>query len=154
MHIRGGQFYRWAVSGWVHPGDQPSEEARRLLELRYRLSARVADEYCAAGFSTVVLDNIFGDDVVTWLRSVVARPRQLVVLRPSVAVVESRDSDRRRLLGKIAYHPGAPDIAGLDAQLVATPRIGLWLDTSAQTPQETVDEILRRRREARVDLVP
>lgn len=31
------------------------------------------------------------------------------------------------------------------------PRLGLWLDTSAQTPRETVDEILSRRSEASVD---
>lgn len=154
VHIRGVQFYRWAVRGWVHAGDEPADEARRLLDLRYRLAARVADEYCAAGFSTVVQDNIFGEDVVTWLRSVVARPRQLVVLRPSVAVVEARDEARHRLRGKVAYRPGALDVEGLDALLAATPRIGLWLDTSAQTPQETVDEILDRRGEARVDEVP
>ena len=29
-------------------------------------------------------------------------------------------------------------------------RLGLWLDTSEQTPEETVDEILRRRSEALV----
>jgi cytidylate kinase len=46
VHIRGGQFYRWATSGWVQPGDtaQP-DEARRLLDLRYRLSALTAGEY-------------------------------------------------------------------------------------------------------------
>jgi cytidylate kinase len=42
VHVRGGQFYRWAVRGWVHPGDEREAEARRLLDLRYRLSATVA----------------------------------------------------------------------------------------------------------------
>src|ERR1051325_2375185 len=85
VHVRGGQFYRWAVRGWVHV-DEPdrAEEARRLLDLRYRLSARVADEYAAAGFECVVQDNIYGPDVVAWLESITARPRHLVVLRPSV----------------------------------------------------------------------
>lgn len=32
-----------------------------------------------------------------------------------------------------------------------TPRIGLWLDTSRQSPEETVEEILSRIGEARVD---
>lgn len=36
-------------------------------------------------------------------------------------------------------------VADLDADLrTQTPRIGLWLDTSAQPPEETVDEILAR----------
>src|SRR5580692_2031390 len=68
VHLRGGQFFRWAVSGWTHPWDQDKEEARRLLNLRYRLSALVATEYCEAGFTTIVQDSIFGEDVVTWLQ--------------------------------------------------------------------------------------
>ncbi len=96
VHVRGGQFYRWAVSGWVHAGDARAEEARRLLDLRYRLSALVADEYCAAGFCTVVQDNIFGSDVVRWLRSAAGRPRHLVVLRPSAEVVRRREQGQAR----------------------------------------------------------
>ncbi len=90
VHVRGGQFYRWAVRGWVHAGDTRAGEARRLLDLRYRLAAIVADEYCRAGFCTVVQDNIFGEDVAAWLSSVTARPRRLVVLRPSPASSRSR----------------------------------------------------------------
>ena len=41
VHVRGGQFYRWAVNGWVHAGDPDQQEARRLLDLRYRLSLSV-----------------------------------------------------------------------------------------------------------------
>jgi cytidylate kinase len=91
VHVRGGQFYRWAVRGWVQPGNERAEEARRLLDLRYRLAALTPDEYCRAGFCTVVQDNIFGADVSHWLESVAARPRHLVVLRPSVAVVRQRE---------------------------------------------------------------
>lgn len=152
VHVRGGQFYRWAVKGWVHPhGDLHEAEARRLLDLRYRLSAMTADQYCAAGFTTVVQDNIFGNDVVTWLDQVEARPRHLVVLRPSIAVVTSRDAERQAALGKVAYRPGDHTIEQLDKVLGKTPRIGLWLDTSGQTPQQTVDEIMARRAEASVD---
>ncbi len=92
VHVRGGAFYRSVVRGWVHAGD-PSDplEARRLLDLRYQLSGSVADQYCDAGFTTVVQDNIFGLDVVAWLRNRTARPRHLVVLRPSVSVVGDDD---------------------------------------------------------------
>jgi hypothetical protein len=151
VHVRGAQFYRWAVRGWVHVGDEDSGEARRLLDLRYRLSARVAGEYCDAGFSTVVQDNIFGDDVVSWLHKVTARPRHLVVLRPSVAVAGERDQARRSSTGKVAYRTGHLSIDDLDGLLSKTRRLGLWLDTSAQTPSETVDEILHRRAESLVD---
>jgi hypothetical protein len=151
VHIRGGQFYRWAVRGWVHAGDARTDEARRLLDLRYRLSALAADEYCAAGFSTIVQDNIFGDDAIRWLESVAARPRHLVVLRPSLAVVHAREQARHEATGKIAYRPGEFSVEDLDEFLAQTPRIGLWLDTSAQTPDETVDEIMRSPSAAVVD---
>lgn len=151
VHVRGGQFYRWVARGWVHVGDPRSDEARRLLELRYRLAARVAEEYCDAGFTTVVQDNIYGDDVTRWLDGVRARPRRLVVLRPATEIVAARERHRQLTTGKVAYRPGEATIDELDNQLSLTPRIGLWLDTSTLTPDETVDEILHRRDEALVD---
>jgi hypothetical protein len=151
VHVRGGQFYRWVVRGWVHVDGEPASEVRRLLDLRYRLSARVADEYSAAGFAVVVQDNIFGADVTPWLTSIAARPRHLVVLRPSVAAVAAREEARRQKTGKVAYRDGAPSIEGLDDLLAATPRVGLWLDTSNQEPEQTVTEILSRASETLVD---
>jgi AAA domain len=151
VHIHGGQFYRWAVRGWVHAGDSSADEARRLLDLRYRLSALTADEYCRSGFCTVVQDNIFGGDVTRWLQSVAARPRHLVVLRPSLSIVWQREQQRRELTGKVAYRPGEFSAENLDRFLAETPRIGLWLDTSALTAAETVAEILHRQSEAVVD---
>ena len=149
VHVRGGQFYRWAVRGWVHVGDPDEGEARRLLDLRYRLSAHTAQEYADAGFTTVVQDNIYGVDVERWLDRMSA-PTHLVVLRPSIATVEARDAERRQTTGKVAYRDGFTPavndrhVAGTRADL------GLWLDTSDQSPQETVDEILLRSYEARV----
>ena len=151
VHVRGGQFYRWAARGWVHAGDARADEARRLLDLRYRLSALAADQYCGAGFDTVVQDNIFGEDVAAWLRAVAGRPRHLVVLRPSAAAVRDREQARKAATGKVAYRPGEFSIEDLDGFLGKTPGIGLWLDTSAQTAAETVAEILRRQPEAAVD---
>ena len=151
VHIRGGQFYRWAVRGWVHPGDARTAEARRLLDLRYRLSAMAADEYCRAGFAAVVQDNIFGADVARWLESVTARRRHLVVLRPSIAVIRQREQQRQLATGKVAYRPGEFTPEDLDGFLAETPRIGLWLDTSDMTAEETVSQILIRQSAAEVD---
>jgi hypothetical protein len=148
VHLRGGQFYRWAVRGWIHHDDPDALEARRHLELRYGLASIAADAYCDAGFTTVVQDNLYGGDVVDWLEGVRARPRHLVVLRPSIAAVAAREAARMSATGKVAYRPGGTTIEGLDAELGATPRIGLWLDTSELTPEQTVNEILKRRVEA------
>lgn len=148
VHIRGGQFYRWAVQGWVHFDDGDRREARRFLDLRYRLSALTAAEYADAGFTTVVQDNIYGADVAEWLDRVAPRLRRLVVLRPSVAVVSAREAARRETTGKVAYR-GGYTVAENDAALAATPaHLGLWLDTSAQSPAETVAEMLLRHDEA------
>lgn len=150
VHVRGGQFYRWAVTGWVHAGDPDEAEARRLLDLRYRLSSTVAIEYAAAGFTTVVQDNIYGVDVEHWLGRVPG-PKHLVVLRPSVETIERRDAERRRSTGKIAYRSGFTP--AINDQHVAGTRadLGLWLDSSRQTPDQTVDEIIERAGDARVD---
>lgn len=66
------------------------------------------------------------------------RPLHVVVLVPSPEAIAAREAGRK----KRAYGAWTP--ADLDRALRAgTPRIGLWLDTSRQTPQETVDVILR-----------
>jgi hypothetical protein len=148
VHVRGGQFYRWAVRGWVHFDGADPAEARRLLDLRYRLSATVAADYADAGFTTIVQDNIYGPDVVAWLAHVAPRPRRLVVLRPSVETLLARHEARRDATGKVAYR-GSYTAELNDRDLATTPRgLGLWLDTSTLSPDETADEILSRRDEA------
>ena len=150
VHVRGGQLYRWVVRGWVHHDDPDRVAARRDLELRYRLSARIADEYADAGFTVVVQDNIYGDDVVRWFDTLRTRPRHLVVLRPSVDEVAAREDARRAATGKVAYR-GAYTPADNDADVARTPQdLGLWVDTSTLTPTETVELVLARADEARV----
>jgi hypothetical protein len=155
VHVRGHQFARWIVSGAAAFDDADRVlEARRQLDLRYRLSSQAAATYAAAGFTAVVQDNIYGDDVVTWLAVAgAAAPAHLVVLRPAVGVVAARDDARRRATGKVAYR-GAFTPTENDRHLATTPPIGLWLDTSEQSADETVAEILRRRDEAAVSPSP
>lgn len=148
-HVRGDVFRRFGVTGWVDAGDPDRpDEARRLLDLRYGLAGHSADGYCSAGFTTVVQDNIYGPDVTHWLAERTAPVRHLVVLRPSITVVEARDAARLATTGKVAYRPDGLTAADLDDHLARTPPVGLWLDTSAQTADEAVDEILFRQAEA------
>jgi len=150
VHVRGDAFRRWAVTGWVQVDDPEPAEARRLLDLRYRLSATVADEYAAAGFTAVVQDNVYGPDVERWLDRIVATPKHLVVLRPRVEVVAAREAERERATGKVAYR-GRFTPAVNDEHLATTRHdLGLWLDTSDQTPTETVEVILARAADARI----
>jgi hypothetical protein len=148
--VRGAQFYRWVVRGWVHFDDADQVEARRLLDLRYRMSAQVADEYVAAGFTCVVQDNIYGADVERWLATLGSQPRRLVVLDPTVDVVAERDAARSAATGKIAYtHGFTPEVNV--ANLRSTRRDLGWIDTSNHSPAETLAEILERHTEALVE---
>lgn len=149
VHVRGGQFYRWVVRGWAPFDDPDVAAARRDLDLRYRLSRQAADTYATAGFTCVVQDNIYGADVATWLDALTV-PAHLVVLRPGVETLVRRDAERRAATGKVAYSQAFTP-ADNDAHLAGTDsRLGLWLDTSDQTPEETVAEVLARPEDSRV----
>lgn len=146
VHVRGDTFRRMVVNGREEMGAaEPSSEAVRQLELRYRLAAGVADGYAAAGFTVVLQDIILGHHLSEMVATIATRPLAVVVLAPRPEVVAQRDSDRQAARGKVAYRAGEESIADLDSYLrTHTPRIGLWLDTSEQTVDETVEEILAR----------
>ena len=147
VHVRGDGFRRMVRSGRAEMTADPPEEALRQLRLRYRIAAGVADEYFDNGFSVVIQDIVLGPALAEFVRDVRSRPLLVVGLRPTVEVVEQRERDR----SKVAYGEGRMSAAELDEMLTTeTPRIGLWLDSSALSPEETVDEIARGAERARV----
>lgn len=139
VHLRGDVFRRVIVNGRADMTAEPSDEALRQLRLRYDLAASTADRYAAAGFTVVLQDVVLGADLPAMVGRIRHRPLAVVVLAPRAEVVAARERDRP----KTGY--GDWPVADLDAGFRAdTPRIGLWLDTSDQTPDETVTEILAR----------
>jgi cytidylate kinase len=141
VHVKGDVFRRMVVAGRHEMTAPPSAEAWRQLRLRYRLGAAVADAYHDAGFSVVVQDVVIGPVLAEYAEMIRARPLVVVVLAPQPEVVARREAQR----GKVAYGEGRNTIADLDAALrEETPRIGLWLDTSHQTAEQSVDEIVAR----------
>jgi predicted kinase len=144
-HVRGDVFRRMVVSGRAEMTPGEPAEARRQLDLRYEMSAHIADRYAAAGFTAVVQDVILGPDLRGYLARIRTRPRYAVVLAPRPEVVAAREAAR----DKRGY--GDWTVAMLDGSLRRdTPRIGLWLDSSDQTPEETAGEVLTRLAEAEV----
>ena len=144
-HVRGDLFRRMIVSGRREFEPGAEEEAAAQLRLRYDLSAQVADGYAGAGITAVVQDVILGPELAAYVGRITTPRRHVVVLAPRPEVVAAREAGR----GKRGY--GAWTVADLDASLRAeTPRLGLWLDSSDQTPAETADAILRRLPEARL----
>lgn len=146
VHVRGDLFRRMVVNGRVDMGPAgPPAEALRQLRLRYALAASVADRYADAGFTVVLQDIVLGAHLTEMIETIRTRPRYLIVLAPRPDVVRARDQARQAARGKVAYKPGDESAAELDAHLrQETPHIGLWLDTSEQTVDETVDELLAR----------
>ncbi|MBA3778999.1 MAG: AAA family ATPase [Chloroflexi bacterium] len=144
-HIRGDVFRRMIVSGRAEMLPSANDEAIAQLQLRYKLAALVADGYARAGFTAVYQDIVLGDDLVHARDRIAARPLFIVVLAPRPEVVVRRAETRRKPTGY-----GDWTAAALDMMLRATPRMGLWLDTSEQTAQQTVEQILRRAADARV----
>jgi predicted kinase len=144
VHVRGDLFRRMVVNGRVDMGPaDPPAEALRQLRLRYALAASVADRYAEAGFDVVLQDVVLGPDLADMVAALRTRPCHVVVLTPRADTVRERDDARQASRGKVAYRPGDEGIAGLDRYLrTATPRIGLWLDTSEMTVAGTVEAIL------------
>jgi|SRR5271170_1705748 len=137
-HLRGDVSWRMIVSGRAEmgPADPPAEAIAQLL-LRHRLAAMAAGAYAGAGFTVVLQDIIIGSHLAGMIAAIRSRPRCVVVLAPRADVVRTRDHARRLGRGKAAYKPGDRSPAELDAAFRReTPRIGLWLDTFAQTVTE------------------
>jgi cytidylate kinase len=148
VHVKGDVFRRMVVAGREEMTEQPTAEALRQLRLRYSLGAMTTDAYFAQGFSVVVQDVVIGQMLREYVEMIRSRPLCVVVLTPDTAVVAAREAARN----KTAYRVGFDDIDTLDHALRReTPLIGLWLDTSEQTPEETVSEIADRAwNEARI----
>ncbi|MFB4313489.1 AAA family ATPase [Actinomadura sp. 21ATH] len=138
-HVRGDAFRRFVVGGRAEMGPEPSQEALEQLRLRHRLAAEVADSYAEAGFTAVLQDVLLGEWLPWTIGRIRTRPLYVVVLAPGPEAVAKREAGR----DKRAY--GAFSVEDLDRILrETTPRVGLWLDSSGQTVEETVDEILAR----------
>jgi len=139
VHLRGDQFRRMIIAGRADMGPGADPEAVRQLRLRHQLTASVADQYVQAGFTVVAQDIVLGEHLTDMLRWIRSRPLLVVVLAPEPAAVAAREAGR----AKTAY--GVYSVTDLDTALRRdTPRIGLWLDTTHQSAEQTATEILRR----------
>ena len=139
VHLRGDTFRRMIVNGRAEMTPDPSDEAMRQLRLRHRLTALACDEYFDEGFTVIAQDIILGEHLTEVVQTIRRRPLLVVVLAPQPETITTREASR----AKNAYNQWT--ITQLDQGLRnQTPRLGLWIDTSDQSPQDTVEEILDR----------
>jgi hypothetical protein len=112
-----------------------SKEARVQLDLRLKNACLLALALLDAGFTVVLEDSIIGWRVNQLLGLLRGRRFYFVLLNPDPPAIRRREKD-----------PGLFDEwAWLNEEIqTRTPRIGLWIDNSLLTPDETVDFILAK----------
>jgi chloramphenicol 3-O-phosphotransferase len=143
VHVEGDVFRRFIVSGRHEMTPGPSEGALTQLRLRYQLAAEVAAEYARTGYTVVVEDVVAGPLLNAFVSLFTHRPLHLVVLLPSEEAIIQREAGRTAL----GYGDwSVRQLRGVFAE--ETERLGLWLDTSADTPEETVQAIHSRASES------
>lgn len=139
VHLRGDIFRKMIVSGREEMCEKPSEEALNQLNLRYRITANAAKEYYNSGFTVVVQDNYLGDKLKYFAELLKDYPVYIIVLCPGIKYIEHREKYRSKK-GYIGF-----TVESLyQGFMENTPRIGIWLDNSNMTPEETAKEIIRR----------
>ena len=147
--VPGDTIRAMIASGRVDVRPDSGPEALRQLALRYAGALRVADVFLHGGFDVVVEDVIIGPILRDFLGLVPVPEFHLVFLDPDTAAIERRERERDR----IAYGPGRWSVGGLQAVLrEETDRIGLWLDTTRQSAEQTVEAILTDLDASRVRL--
>ena len=151
--IEGDVLWKMVVAGAIDMSADADAEAERQLALRYRHGALLCESFVSEGFIAVHAENMYGPMVERHLRSLRC-PRSLVVLRPRPEVIEQRERER----GTNAYAPWETPggsmrdaIVQFDGWVAETPRIGVWIDSSDLSIDETVNEILDRWVEADID---
>jgi chloramphenicol 3-O-phosphotransferase len=138
VHLEAEVLQRCIVSGGRWPDDAPPDEAMRQLRLRGRHVALLADSFCAAGFTTVIDDVVISSRLAELQSDVRSRPLFFVLLLPRLDVVQRRNAQRpNKNVFEAWKHLH-------DVAVRETPRLGLWLDTSEQTPEESARTILTR----------
>jgi predicted kinase len=129
---------RMIVSGGRWPeGETMSGDAERQLWLRLHHACLLGRSFVAAGISAVIDDIVIGTRLDDLLGMLAGERFVFVMLTPRLEVVRQREQGRGTALWQ--------QWEWLDDEIrTRTRRIGLWLDNSDQTPEETVDEILAR----------
>jgi hypothetical protein len=133
---------------WVTgPGEPVPPEAASQLRLRLHNACLLARSFYEAGITAVAVDIIAGERWGHLREEMRGTPFYFVVLAPAVDTVIEREAARRKktVLGPEWAHY-------LDGELRKTMSgIGLWVDNSRQTPEESVDEIMLRLNEGLIE---
>jgi hypothetical protein len=138
--VKGDDVNLMIKSGGVWFMGTPRDDALRQYELGKRNMCALANNFVDYGF-TVLMDTVVQDrpmlDLLLALMS--PRPSRLVILAPGIEACKHRNETR---------HPDEQfDFDGyehLEADMKShLGEIGWWFDTSALTPEETAEQVVR-----------
>jgi predicted kinase len=138
--VKGDDVNQMILSGRVWFMGMPRDEALRQYELGKRNMCALTNNFVDFGF-TVLMDTVVQDramlDLLLALMS--PRPARLVILAPGVEVCQHRNATR---------HPDEQFQFDGYEHLEADMKdhlgdIGWWFDTSALTPEETAEQLVR-----------
>ena len=136
MIVSGGE---WPVASQttININTDVEGEAGRQLRLRLRNMCLLGRSFFDAGFTAVLDDIVTGARIDDVQEDLAGMDFMFVMLTPNIAIVRDRGRQRGTALWR--------DWEWLTEEILdAAPGIGLWLDTSHQSADETVDEIMHR----------
>ena len=138
VHIEADALQRMILSGARWPGELPLEEGYRQLRLRGKNACLLADSFFEAGFVPVIDDIVIGSRFREFCSDLESRPLYFVLLLPDLDALRRRNAGRARR-DVFRQSRDLDPIARRD-----TPGVGLRIDTSGQSAEESVTEILAR----------
>jgi len=134
MIVSGGE---WPVASQTNANTDLQGEAADQLRLRLHNMCLLARSFYDAGFAVVIDDIIVGSRMQHLLDELAGVDFMFVMLTPDKQTVRKREEERGTQLWR--------EWEWLTESVErTTPRVGLWLDSSSQTPRGTADEIMRR----------
>ncbi len=142
-HMEGDALQRMIAAGGEWPAAEITPEAERQMSLRLRNACLLAGSFAEAGFTAVVDDVLIAFRLEDYRRLLNRWPLYYVLLLPGLDAVRERNASRPE---KDVFEQWR----FLDAEVRKLGRQGLSLDTSALTATETVERIMRRLEEARL----
>jgi predicted kinase len=138
-HIEADKLQEFIVAGGVWPDGSPeiSDEAERQLRLRLHNACLLARSFAQHGFAALIDDIVIGQRLEQAAEELAGTSFGFVMLVPDFELVR----DRWRAIGS----PFVDQWQWIDTEIrTRTRRVGLWLNTTHLTPEQTVREILCR----------
>jgi chloramphenicol 3-O-phosphotransferase len=144
VHVSGDLLQKMIVSGreWpdasqVNLNNDVEGEAAHQLRLRLHTMCLLGRSFFDAGFTVVLDDIVIGKRLDELREDLSGVEFMFVMLTPSLEAVRQRERGRGTQLWR--------EWEWLTESIERTSeRIGLWLDTTAQTAEQTVDDIMGR----------